>query len=201
MTGAATDRPVDPTEDAPPSRGSVLARLLILPIRGYQLFISPAFPPTCRYYPSCSAYAVEALRVHGALRGTWLAIRRIARCHPWHWSGYDPVPPRGERRSAAERRALALMVAASPETAATAGDAPVEPQTAGPTAGPTGGPTVTGEPSGSPDGSPGGPSGDAGSATASTVTSGTSVRTRRAVAQPPSRPARATATTVGSSAA
>ncbi|ASU81739.1 membrane protein insertion efficiency factor YidD [Nocardiopsis gilva YIM 90087] len=74
-------------------RGDVAARLLILPIRVYQRFISPLFPPTCRFYPSCSAYAVEALREHGAARGTWLTVRRIGRCHPFHPGGLDPVPP------------------------------------------------------------------------------------------------------------
>ncbi|WP_116247550.1 membrane protein insertion efficiency factor YidD [Nocardiopsis sp. FIRDI 009] len=74
-------------------RPTAFARLLILPIRGYQRFISPLFPPVCRFYPSCSAYAVEALRVHGALRGVWLGTRRIARCHPFNPGGLDPVPP------------------------------------------------------------------------------------------------------------
>ena len=69
-----------------------MIRLLILPIRFYQRFVSPMFPPCCRFTPTCSAYAIEALQKHGALRGTWLALRRIARCHPWGGSGYDPVP-------------------------------------------------------------------------------------------------------------
>lgn len=98
---------------APGAGGSLLARILIAPIRGYQMFISPALPPTCRYVPTCSQYAVEALRVHGALKGSWLALRRIGRCHPWHWSGYDPVPPRGVRRTGAERRELAYLMAAA----------------------------------------------------------------------------------------
>ncbi len=73
---------------------SVPVRLLTGPIRFYQRFISPALPPTCRYSPTCSAYAVEALQVHGALRGSWLTIRRIGRCHPWSRRGhFDPVPP------------------------------------------------------------------------------------------------------------
>ena len=80
-------------------RPTSLARLLILPIRGYQRFISPLFPPVCRFYPSCSAYAVEALRVHGGLRGLWLAVRRIARCHPFNPGGLDPVPPPKGHRS------------------------------------------------------------------------------------------------------
>ena len=66
--------------------------LLVLPIRAYQVAISPLLGPRCRFYPSCSAYAVEALRVHGPVRGTWLAARRLLRCHPWHPGGNDPVP-------------------------------------------------------------------------------------------------------------
>lgn len=67
-------------------------------VRGYQLLVSPLLGQTCRFYPSCSAYAVGALREHGALRGTWLAVRRVARCHPWNPGGVDPVPPRAPRR-------------------------------------------------------------------------------------------------------
>lgn len=68
--------------------------LLIGLVRGYQLLISPLLGPTCRYYPSCSAYAVQALQVHGAVKGTWLAVRRLLRCHPWSPGGVDHVPPR-----------------------------------------------------------------------------------------------------------
>lgn len=71
----------------------LLSELLILPVRFYRVAISPLFPPCCRFTPSCSEYAIEALRIHGPLRGTWLALRRILRCHPWGGSGYDPVPP------------------------------------------------------------------------------------------------------------
>ena len=67
-------------------------KLLILPIRFYQRFISPLTPPACRYTPTCSQYALEAIRKHGPFRGLWLAVRRILRCHPWGGSGYDPVP-------------------------------------------------------------------------------------------------------------
>lgn len=63
------------------------------PIRLYRKFISPLKPATCRFYPTCSAYALEAIEVHGALYGSWLAARRIARCHPFHPGGLDPVPP------------------------------------------------------------------------------------------------------------
>jgi len=69
-----------------------MRNLLVLMIRGYQLWLSPVLPAACRYYPTCSAYAIEALERHGAARGTWLAIRRIARCHPFRSGGYDPVP-------------------------------------------------------------------------------------------------------------
>jgi putative membrane protein insertion efficiency factor len=67
--------------------------LLVGLIRFYQLVISPMRPPTCRYYPSCSAYAVLALQRHGAVRGSYLAARRLLRCHPWAAGGVDDVPP------------------------------------------------------------------------------------------------------------
>ncbi|MET4103053.1 putative membrane protein insertion efficiency factor [Roseovarius sp. MBR-78] len=71
---------------------SPLARLLALPIRGYRLLLSPWFGLSCRYQPTCSQYALDALEHHGALRGGWLALWRIARCNPWGGCGYDPVP-------------------------------------------------------------------------------------------------------------
>ena len=74
-------------------------RLLLIPrqvasglIRGYQLLVSPLLPPSCRFTPSCSQYALEAVTRYGTLRGTWLAARRLARCHPFHPGGFDPVP-------------------------------------------------------------------------------------------------------------
>jgi putative membrane protein insertion efficiency factor len=67
-------------------------RLLIAAIRGYQRVLSPLLPPVCRFYPSCSAYALEAIERHGTWRGVALALRRISRCHPFHPGGYDPVP-------------------------------------------------------------------------------------------------------------
>lgn len=70
----------------------MLARVLIGAVRVYRRGVSPFLPPSCRYTPSCSAYAEEALRRHGALKGTWLAARRLLRCHPWGGYGYDPVP-------------------------------------------------------------------------------------------------------------
>ena len=68
--------------------------LLSLPVLFYRSAISPMFPPCCRFTPTCSQYALDALRIHGPIKGTWLTIRRILRCHPWGGSGYDPVPPR-----------------------------------------------------------------------------------------------------------
>jgi uncharacterized protein len=65
---------------------------MILAVRGYQVSLSPLLPASCRYHPSCSAYAVEALERHGALRGSWLAARRILRCNPFTAGGFDPVP-------------------------------------------------------------------------------------------------------------
>ena len=71
---------------------SVLKWLLLLPILFYQRCISPITPATCRFTPTCSQYAKEAIQKHGPFKGLWLAIRRILRCHPWGGSGYDPVP-------------------------------------------------------------------------------------------------------------
>jgi putative membrane protein insertion efficiency factor len=70
----------------------MIARLLILIARGWQVGPSRVLPPSCRFQPSCSAYAITALRRYGALRGSWLAAKRLARCHPWGGSGRDPVP-------------------------------------------------------------------------------------------------------------
>ncbi len=71
---------------------NIVSRLLIVPIQVYRVSLSRLLPSTCRFAPSCSAYAIEALERHGPIRGLWLAARRIGRCHPWGPSGYDPVP-------------------------------------------------------------------------------------------------------------
>jgi uncharacterized protein len=70
----------------------VIRGALVLLVRLYQRLVSPLLPPSCRFYPSCSAYAVTALERHGAVRGSWLTLRRLCRCHPFHPGGLDPVP-------------------------------------------------------------------------------------------------------------
>ncbi|MDO9458211.1 membrane protein insertion efficiency factor YidD [Nocardioides sp.] len=75
--------------------------LLIGLLKLYRLLISPLYGEVCRYYPSCSAYALEAVQVHGSIKGSWLAVRRLARCHPWAPGGVDKVPPPKVRRPAA----------------------------------------------------------------------------------------------------
>lgn len=71
-----------------------MAKLLMVLVRGYQLFVSPLLPPACRFEPTCSHYAIQALREHGAVRGAALSVWRLLRCHPFHPGGYDPVPLR-----------------------------------------------------------------------------------------------------------
>lgn len=78
-------------------------------IRGYQLLISPWLPPSCRYYPSCSSYGIEAVERHGPWRGGWLTLRRLLRCHPWGGEGFDPVPERAKRKT--ENRAWPIVPA------------------------------------------------------------------------------------------
>ena len=70
----------------------LLSAILLFPIRFYKACISPMLPPSCRYVPTCSQYAIEAIQIHGPLKGLWLAVKRILSCHPWGGSGYDPVP-------------------------------------------------------------------------------------------------------------
>jgi putative membrane protein insertion efficiency factor len=80
-----------------PAIGAAVGLAIRVLIRAYQLLIAPLFPPSCRYYPTCSHYAAEAVAAHGPWRGSLLALRRLLRCQPWGGSGYDPVPsdPRG----------------------------------------------------------------------------------------------------------
>ncbi|KAA1426764.1 membrane protein insertion efficiency factor YidD [Nocardioides antri] len=77
--------------------GAAVRWLLVALLRGYRAVISPIYGEVCRYYPSCSAYALEAVRTHGSIKGSWLAVRRVARCHPWAAGGVDHVPPRSPR--------------------------------------------------------------------------------------------------------
>ena len=69
-----------------------MSRLLLAAIRGYRYLLSPWWGIQCRFTPSCSEYAMDAIREHGSLRGAWLAMRRVSKCHPWHQGGFDPVP-------------------------------------------------------------------------------------------------------------
>ncbi len=73
---------------------ALLVQMLLLPLRFYKVAISPFLPPMCRFHPSCSVYAMGAIAVHGPVKGSWLAFRRVTRCHPFNPGGYDPVPPR-----------------------------------------------------------------------------------------------------------
>ena len=82
----------------------MIARILVALVRGYQVWISPMLPPSCRFHPSCSAYAVEALQVHGAVYGSLLTLWRVLRCAPWHPGGVDLVPPPRKRADAARTR-------------------------------------------------------------------------------------------------
>ena len=87
-------RPLDAcAPDRRPAEG-LAVRVALAALRAYKLLLSPLFTGACRFHPSCSTYAADALRAHGLLAGTWLAVRRLARCHPFGGSGYDPVPPR-----------------------------------------------------------------------------------------------------------
>jgi putative membrane protein insertion efficiency factor len=101
VTGTAVSGPGRVSAEVD-GRTSAVAWVLIGLISFYRKVISPLLAPRCRFYPSCSAYALEAVRVHGAARGSWLAVRRLGRCHPFHSGGLDPVPPARPERGAQE---------------------------------------------------------------------------------------------------
>jgi putative membrane protein insertion efficiency factor len=83
-----------PAEEPGAKPRGPIAKVLLVVLRGYRNWISPLTPPSCRFFPSCSEYAMDAVTEYGALRGSWMAVRRLLRCGPWHPGGVDPVPPR-----------------------------------------------------------------------------------------------------------
>lgn len=91
---------------------ALLVQLLLLPLRFYKAFVSPLLPPMCRFHPSCSVYAMGAISVHGPVKGTWLAARRVTRCHPFNPGGLDPVPARDGKT------AIEVLETSSPDLAA-----------------------------------------------------------------------------------
>ena len=91
-----------------------MKHVLVWLLKGYRFAISPLYGQVCRYHPTCSAYALEAVETHGALRGTWLAARRVARCHPWAAGGLDPVPPRTNHRSSPTRSSMTTPTTGEP---------------------------------------------------------------------------------------
>jgi putative membrane protein insertion efficiency factor len=99
-------------------------RALLAAVGFYSRAISPALPPRCRFYPTCSAYAAEAIERHGAARGSWLAVRRILKCAPWHPGGVDPVPVAAGTRGPARASSTAVPAAAPPDPACATPPAP-----------------------------------------------------------------------------
>ncbi|MCC3764133.1 membrane protein insertion efficiency factor YidD [Glycomyces sp. TRM65418] len=94
---APVPAPIEPPPAAPVRTAETpLVRVVAAPVIAYRRWVSPALPARCRFYPSCSAYTLEALSRHGVVRGIWLSLRRLGRCHPFHPGGHDPVPPRHE---------------------------------------------------------------------------------------------------------
>ena len=108
-----------------------MTRALLAAVRFYQRAISPALPPRCRFYPTCSAYALEAIERHGAVRGTWLALRRIVKCAPWHPGGVDLVPEPGGS-GAAPGTAVGGRSSSMPTPSASAAQRPGRPHRAMP---------------------------------------------------------------------
>ena len=125
-----------PTPEATTARRrGPAARALIAVLRFYQRAISPALPPRCRFYPSCSAYALEAVERHGAVRGAWFALRRLVKCAPWHPGGVDPVPePRSGRGTADAARSSTSVAPPSGDGATAAQGGPARPDRAIPPA-------------------------------------------------------------------
>ena len=87
-----------------------MKKILILLIRFYQKFISPMFPAKCRFYPTCSQYTLEAIKEHGTIKGTYLGIRRILKCHPFHEGGYDPVPKKENKNSEGKKEEWDIFI-------------------------------------------------------------------------------------------
>ena len=89
-----------------------MKHVLIALLKVYRTVVSPLYGPVCKFYPSCSAYSLEAVTVHGAAKGTWLTMRRLARCHPWSLGGYDPVPgtPAADQWAAEQRSRTAQAI-------------------------------------------------------------------------------------------
>jgi uncharacterized protein len=112
---------VQEVSDGPVMR-ALLVQLLLMPLRFYKWAISPLLPPMCRFHPSCSVYAMGAIAVHGPFKGSWLAARRVTRCHPFNAGGFDPVPPRGSGTAA--RSAQDVLADTEPEIAARLAAAP-----------------------------------------------------------------------------
>ena len=110
-------------------RRSVAARVLLRAVGFYSRAISPAFPPRCRFHPTCSAYAAEAVAVHGAARGSWLALVRLLKCAPWHPGGVDLVPPAGGTAQAARSSSSAVSSSRTPSDVP--GPGPATPPVAG----------------------------------------------------------------------
>lgn len=125
------DRADPSVEPGAPPRPGPVAAVLILLVRGYRRFLSPLLGQQCRFRPTCSTYGLKALQEHGALRGSWLTVRRIARCHPFNPGGWDPVPPRRDRASAADSDGPSTGGPAEPPATGSRDQAAEPPKTSG----------------------------------------------------------------------